>query len=129
MEEELERGDFGTIYKAVDVSTGDVYIAKKFHHGNWKKEVYILMNILHVSVIINQMINSYLTFRKEVYCEIREVLGEAEISADNEISTAKKLSLLRFHHHRRRDSLNTFLRTSDSRLSIFLFFASSVSRY
>ena len=34
LEEELGHGGFGTVYKAVDVSTGDVHAAKKFHHGN-----------------------------------------------------------------------------------------------
>ena len=64
-EEELGRGGFGTVYKAVDVSTGDVYAAKKFDHGNWKKEVDILMRLSHVSVNIEQMINMCLTFAKE----------------------------------------------------------------
>ena len=49
LEEELGRGGFGTVHKAVDVSTGDVYAAKKFHHGNWKREVEILMSLSHVS--------------------------------------------------------------------------------
>jgi len=52
-EEELGRGSFGTVYKAVDVSTGYVYAAKKFHGGNWKKEVKILKSISHVSMIID----------------------------------------------------------------------------
>ena len=34
LEEELGRGGFGTVHKAVDVSTGEVHAAKKFHHGN-----------------------------------------------------------------------------------------------
>ena len=53
LEEELGRGSFGTVYKAVDVSTGDVHAAKKFHYGDWKKEVEILISLLHVSVILN----------------------------------------------------------------------------
>lgn len=65
LEEELGRGGFGTVHKAVDVSTGDVYAAKTFHHGNWKKEVDILMSVSHVSVIIILVINTCLTFRKE----------------------------------------------------------------
>ena len=52
LEEELGRGGFGTVHKAVDVSTGDVHAAKKFHHGDWKKEVDILMELSHVSVIL-----------------------------------------------------------------------------
>ena len=34
LKEELERGGFDTVHKAVDVSTGDVYAVKKFHHDN-----------------------------------------------------------------------------------------------
>ena len=41
-----------------------------------------------MSVAINQIINFYLTFRKEAYCKIREVLREAETSANNEIFTS-----------------------------------------
>lgn len=62
LEEELGRGGFGTVHKAVDVSDGDVYAAKKFHHGNWKKEVDILTELSHVSVIIDLMIDLCLTF-------------------------------------------------------------------
>ena len=53
LEEELGRGSFGSVHKAVDVSTGDVHAAKKFHHGGWKKEVDILMSLSHVSVVID----------------------------------------------------------------------------
>lgn len=62
LEEELGRGGFGTVHKAVDVSDGDVYAAKKLHHGNWKKEVDILTELSHVSVIIDLMIDLCLTF-------------------------------------------------------------------
>ena len=62
LEEELGRGSFGTVHKAVDVSTGDVHAAKKFHHGDWKKEVDILTELSHVSVIIDLMIDLCLTF-------------------------------------------------------------------
>ncbi|KAL9124034.1 MAG: hypothetical protein Q9217_006594 [Psora testacea] len=48
-EEELGSGSFGTVYKAVNVSTGDEYAAKKFHGGNWKQEVEILRKISHVA--------------------------------------------------------------------------------
>ena len=50
-EEELGRGSFGTVHKAVDVSTGYEYAAKIFRGGNWKKEVEILKSVSHVSVI------------------------------------------------------------------------------
>ena len=62
LEEELGRGGFGTVHKAVDISDGDVYAAKKFHHSNWKKEVDILTELLHVSVIIDIMIDPCLNF-------------------------------------------------------------------
>ena len=97
MEEELGRGGFSIVYKAVDISTGDVYAAKKFHNGDWKKEVDILISLLHVSVILDLTIDRYLTFRKGVYCEIREVLGGAETSAGDGISASWKLSLLMLH--------------------------------
>lgn len=51
LEEELGHGGFGTVYKAVDVSTGDVHAAKKFHHGNWKKKVDILMSLSHEHIV------------------------------------------------------------------------------
>ncbi|KAL9638791.1 MAG: hypothetical protein Q9204_001365 [Flavoplaca sp. TL-2023a] len=44
---ELGRGSFGTVYKAVDVSTGYEYAAKKFYGGNWKKEVEVLRSVLY----------------------------------------------------------------------------------
>ena len=44
------------------------------------------MSLLYVSVIINLIIDPYLTFRKEVYYKIREILEEVEISANNKIS-------------------------------------------
>ena len=62
LEEELGRGGFGTVYKVVDVSDGLVYAAKQFHHGNWKKEVDILTELSHVTVIIDPMIDLCLTF-------------------------------------------------------------------
>ncbi|KAL8974168.1 MAG: hypothetical protein Q9197_001589 [Variospora fuerteventurae] len=46
-EEELGRGGFGAVYKAVDVSTGVDYAAKVFHGGYWKKEVEILKGNSH----------------------------------------------------------------------------------
>ncbi|MCJ1467473.1 hypothetical protein MMC07_006098 [Pseudocyphellaria aurata] len=61
-EEELGSGGFGMVHKVVDVSTGDVHAAKTFHHGDWKKEVDILMSLSHVSGIINLMVNPCLTF-------------------------------------------------------------------
>ena len=128
LEEELGRGGFGTVHKAVDVSTGEVHAAKKFHHGDWKKEVDILMSLSHVSVIIDLMIDPCLIFRKGAYCEIREVLGGAETSAGDGISASWKLNLSRFHH-RRRDPPNSFSRTSGSRLPTFPLSASGASRH
>ena len=67
LKEELGYGGFNTVYKAVDISISDVYIVKKFYHGNWKKEVDILINFLYMSEIINLIINSYLTFFVKKY--------------------------------------------------------------
>ena len=128
LEEELGRGSFGTVHKAVDVSTGDVHAAKKFHHGNWKNEVDILISLSHVSRIVDLMIDPCLTFRKGAYCEIREVLGGAETSTGDGISASWKPSLPRFHH-RRRDPPNSFSRTSGSRLPTFPLSASGASRH
>lgn len=52
-ERELGRGSFGTVYKVVNVSTGDEYAAKTFHGGTWKEEVEILRTVSHVGVIID----------------------------------------------------------------------------
>ena len=128
LEEELGRGSFGTVHKAVDVSTGDVYAAKKFHHSDWKKEVDILMSLSHVSGVVDLMIDPCLTFRKGACREIREVLGGAETSAGDGISASWKLSLPRFHH-RRRDPPTSLSRTSSSRLPAFPFSASGASRH
>ena len=87
-----------------------------------------MISLSYVSRVINLIIDPYLTFRKGVYREIRKVLGGVEISAGNGISASWKLSLLRFHH-RRRDPLTSLLRTSGSRLPIFPFSASGVSRH
>ena len=46
------------------------------------------MSLSHVSVIIDQMINICLTFRKGAYCEIRELVEGVEISTDDEISAS-----------------------------------------
>lgn len=48
------------------------------------------MSLLYISVIINQMINICLTFHKKAYCEIRKVLEEVEISADDKVSISCK---------------------------------------
>ncbi|KAI9703370.1 MAG: hypothetical protein M1836_007938 [Candelina mexicana] len=50
-EEELGCGAFGTVYKAVNVSTGNKYAAKEFHSGNWKKEVEILKSVSHEHIV------------------------------------------------------------------------------
>ncbi|KAL9634119.1 MAG: hypothetical protein Q9204_003124 [Flavoplaca sp. TL-2023a] len=57
--EELGRGSSGTVYKAVDVSIGYEYAAKKFHGGNWKKEVEILRSVSHEHVV------EYVAFSEE----------------------------------------------------------------
>ena len=88
LEEELGRGSFSTVHKAVDVSTGDVYTAKRFYHGDWKKEVDILISLSHVSGVVDLMTDPCLTFRKGAYREIREVLGGVETSAGDGISVS-----------------------------------------
>ena len=50
----IGRGDFGTVYKALDVSTGDSYALKEFYRGDWKREVEILRGISHVSITLHQ---------------------------------------------------------------------------
>ena len=62
LEEELGHGTFGTVHKAVDVSTGEVHAAKQFHHGDWKREVDILISLSHVSGVIDLKIIPCLTF-------------------------------------------------------------------
>ena len=57
----------------------------------------MLMSLSHVSVIVDLMVNSCLTSRKGVYCEIREVLGGAENSAGSGVSTSWELGLSRSH--------------------------------
>ena len=126
MEEELGRGSFGTVHTAVDVSTGVVYAAKKFHSGNWKQEVDILKSVSHVSVIIDPTIDPCLTCRKGAHCKIRIFLGGAETSAGDGISTSWKLGLSRLHH-RRTEPSNPLPRTAGSRLPAFSFSASSAS--
>ena len=34
LKKELGCGNFNTIYKAIDISTGDVHATKRFHHGD-----------------------------------------------------------------------------------------------
>lgn len=52
--EEIGSGEFGTVYRTVDVSTGVIYAAKKFlrngkgHRERWDREVALLRNISHV---------------------------------------------------------------------------------
>ena len=47
---ELGRGDFGTVYKATNVSTGDAYAAKIFQGNRWNREVEIMGCLSHVRV-------------------------------------------------------------------------------
>ena len=98
LEEKIGDGGSGTVYKAVDVSKGHVYAAKRFRDDTWKKEVEMLMKVSHVSVFIDQMINHFLNFRKGAYREIQDVLGGAETSTGNGIYAYRKYSMSRFNH-------------------------------
>ena len=55
--EEIGRGEFGTVYQAVDVSTAVIYAAKMFLRSGkdsrerWDREVAILRKISHVKII------------------------------------------------------------------------------
>ena len=57
--EEIGSGEFGTVYQAFDVSTGEVYAAKTFlRKGNgfrerWNKETAILRGMSHVRVYLH----------------------------------------------------------------------------
>ena len=54
--EEIGSGEFGTVYRAVDVTTGEIYAAKtllrngKAHRERWDTEVALLRNISHVRI-------------------------------------------------------------------------------
>ena len=50
--EELGRGGFGAVYKARNVSTGDIYAGKEFYGSNWEKEVKIMRQVSHISITI-----------------------------------------------------------------------------
>ena len=51
LDQELGRGSFGTVHKAVNVSTARVCAAKKSHDRKWhKQEVGILRELSHVGV-------------------------------------------------------------------------------
>ncbi|OAG07807.1 kinase-like protein, partial [Paraphaeosphaeria sporulosa] len=50
-------GEFGTVYRSVNVSTGVIYAAKKFlrngkgHRERWDREVALLRNISHDHIV------------------------------------------------------------------------------
>ena len=48
MGKELGRGDFGRVYWANNVSTGDIYAAKIFQENRWRREVEIMRGLSHV---------------------------------------------------------------------------------
>ncbi|KAI9789619.1 MAG: hypothetical protein M1816_005928 [Peltula sp. TS41687] len=49
--EKLGSGEFGTVYKALDVSTGHVYAAKVFRRGHWQQEVEVLSGLSHEHIV------------------------------------------------------------------------------
>ncbi|KAF9733806.1 hypothetical protein PMIN03_011750 [Paraphaeosphaeria minitans] len=55
--EEIGSGEFGTVYRTVNVSTGVIYAAKKFlrngkgHRERWDREVALLRNISHDHIV------------------------------------------------------------------------------
>ena len=46
-EEELGRDAFRTVYKAVDVSSGDECAVRMFYHGDWKEVEILKFNSHH----------------------------------------------------------------------------------
>ena len=48
---EIGRGEFGKVYKSIDVSTGYMYAGKYFNRGDWKNEVNIMRQVSHVCLI------------------------------------------------------------------------------
>ncbi|KAJ9624519.1 Protein kinase protein rad53 [Taxawa tesnikishii (nom. ined.)] len=49
--EELGRGEFGTVHKVVDVSTGYVYAGKEFMRPGWENEVAAMRRVSHQRII------------------------------------------------------------------------------
>lgn len=50
LDTELGSGTYGTVYKALEVSTGNVYAAKVFNSGvDCANEVQIMKSVTHVS--------------------------------------------------------------------------------
>lgn len=47
--ERLGKGGFGTVFKVMDVSTGDIYAAKEFDKkDDWEEEVQMMRRVVHV---------------------------------------------------------------------------------
>lgn len=44
-------GEYGTVNKAIDVTSGKLVASKIFHKGNWKREVEIMKEMEHVSTV------------------------------------------------------------------------------
>ncbi|KAL9041404.1 MAG: hypothetical protein Q9180_001302 [Flavoplaca navasiana] len=47
----LGKGEFGAVYKATDVSSGNVYAAKQFFRAGWAKEVEIMRTVSHKHIV------------------------------------------------------------------------------
>lgn len=73
MGNELGRGNFGRVYKAKNVSTGEIYAAKLFKENLWKREVEIMKGLSHVRGLSNfgPPVNGIL----EVSCAVRRFHG------------------------------------------------------
>ena len=53
--EEIGQGEFGTVCKVIDVSTGSILAGKEFYKMEWEREVKIMRRMSHVSIIIRSV--------------------------------------------------------------------------
>lgn len=56
LRDQLGRGIFGKVSKVVDVSTGYQYAAKFFYHSECDRELAIMKEVKHVSILQSVLI-------------------------------------------------------------------------